>query len=59
MISVNGVTNGLKSAMAYLGKCDAGVGVLDGRNTAVGVEADVRLLLDIAKVHELGIIGQT
>lgn len=45
--------------MAYLGKCDAGVGVLDGRNTPIGVEADVRLLLDIAKVHEIGVIGQT
>lgn len=59
MISVHGVTKSLKSAMAYLGKCDAGVGVLDGRNTPIGVEADVRLLLDIAKVHEIGVIGQT
>lgn len=49
----------LVDMMAYLCENDTGVGVFNGGYAAVGVQADVWFLLQVAKVHEGGLVGDT
>ena len=39
-------------------QCNTGIGIFDGRDTTIGVDIDEGLLLDVAKVNELGFVGQ-
>lgn len=50
---------GVVEMMTYFSENDTGVWVFNGGYTAVGVQADVWFLLQVGKVHKVGLVGNT